>query len=94
MNTDDLLLPICDVSGGCLISRARINGADKPVLSKKICLAVGIPWQKERKNDAIARWVFFTNNPHLDRRHSTVLRCGNQQCVRASHIMQGVLNVR
>jgi hypothetical protein len=93
MNTDDLFAPYCDLSGECLVSRARINGGDKPVLNKKLCMAVGIPWEGNKTN-SIARWIFFQQNPELDRRITTVLKCGNNQCIRASHIMRGVLNVR
>ena len=94
MDTDALLAPYCDISGECLLSREKkaVGRYNRPRMSKHFCKRAGIHWISPATS--MCRFVFFNNNPEVDKNYCIVLSCGNQNCVRASHCRAGVLNLK
>lgn len=90
IDTDSILMPLCDISGSCLIATKAYNRANKSMLRRAECQTVGIPW--EGAGMIAARWVWWQHHPETDRGYCLTLKCGNNHCVRAEHIQLGVWN--
>jgi hypothetical protein len=94
MDTDAILLPYCDVSGNCLLSRDEYKKTKhaRPKFRKWVADLFGVPY-RSKPLMALSRWIYFHNNPEADPDLSTVLSCCDYRCVRASHCVRGVLNL-
>lgn len=94
VDTDALLAPYCDISGTCLLSseKALYGKYTRPRLTKKLCNLIGTTWGYDTRGLSIIRWIWWNIYPETDKGYCLTLKCGNQNCVRASHIQLGVLN--
>lgn len=92
MDVDTIFEPYRDISGECYIWK-NFNPSDRhsrPHLKKRQAAALGLSSHYRSFN--VQRGIWFYRHPETDPETFVVMNCGDNRCVRVSHIVFGGVN--
>ena len=83
-----------DLSGSChLIRHKYYNKHHRPMVTRPMCMAMGVDYGKW-KGTSIIRALYFETHKQEDRRYTLISTCGNQNCINLEHNVIGLFNPR
>lgn len=83
-----------DLSGSChLIRHKYYNKHHRPMVTRPMCMAMGVDYEKW-KGSSVIRALYFETHQQADRRYTLISTCGNQNCINLEHNVIGLFNPR